>query len=35
MKTTINITNILSPDLKSRFAVNDLLLYIKNTEWMM
>jgi len=32
MKTTIDITNILSPDLKSRFAVNDLLLYIKNTE---
>lgn len=31
MKTHINIVDILGPDLKSRFAVNDLLLYIKNT----
>ncbi len=31
MKTQIDITTILSPDLKSRLAVDDLLLYIKNT----
>lgn len=31
MKTTIDITTILSQDLKSRYAVGDLLLYIKNT----
>ena len=31
MKTIIDITTILSADLKSRFAVSDLLLYIKNT----
>lgn len=31
MKTIIDITTILSADLKSRFAVGDLLLYIKNT----
>ncbi len=31
MKNLINITTILSPDLKSRLAVNDLLLYIQNT----
>ena len=31
MKTQINITTILSPDLKSRLAVNDLYLYIQNT----
>lgn len=30
MKTTIDITTILSQDLKSRYAVSDLLLYIKN-----
>lgn len=32
MKAHINIVDILGPDLKSRFAVNDLLLYIKNTH---
>lgn len=32
MKTTIDITAILSPDLKSRSAVSDLLLYIQNTN---
>ena len=32
MKTNIDITRILSQDLKSRLAVNDLLLYIENTE---
>ncbi len=31
MKTQIDITAILSPDLKSRLAVKDLLLYIQNT----
>ncbi len=31
MKTTVDITAILSPDLKSRYAVTDLLLYIENT----
>ena len=31
MKTNIDITTILSADLKSRYAVNDLLLYIQNT----
>lgn len=31
MKTIIEITTILSADLKSRYAVSDLLLYIKNT----
>ena len=31
MKTTIDITTILRQDLKSRYAVSDLLLYIKNT----
>lgn len=31
MKTNIDITTILSQDLKSRFAVNDLRLYIENT----
>ena len=31
MKTTIDITDILSSGLKSRYAVNDLLLYIENT----
>ena len=31
MKTNIDITTILSQDLKSRFAVNDLCLYIENT----
>ena len=30
MKTILDITTILSQDLKSRFAVNDLFLYIKN-----
>ena len=30
MKTIIEITTILSADLKSRYAVSDLLLYIKN-----
>lgn len=32
MKLIVDITKVLSSDLKSRFAVNDLLLYIKNTE---
>lgn len=32
MKTTIDITTILSPDLKSRLAVNDFMLYIYNME---
>ena len=31
MKTNIDITTILSQDLKSRLAVNDLRLYIENT----
>lgn len=31
MNTNIDITTLLSPDLKSRYAVNDLLLYIENT----
>lgn len=29
---TIDITNILSPDLKSRSRANDLMLFIKNSE---
>ena len=32
MKNIIDITNLLSADLKSRYAVNDLLLFINNTE---
>ncbi|WP_302535794.1 STAS-like domain-containing protein [Barnesiella intestinihominis] len=31
MKTNIDITTILSQDLKSRLVVNDLRLYIENT----
>ena len=31
MRQEINITNILGEDLKSRYAVNDLLLFIENT----
>lgn len=31
METNIDITTILSAELKSRYAVNDLLLYIQNT----
>lgn len=31
MKTNIDITTILSQDLRSRLAVNDLRLYIENT----
>ena len=31
METRIDITTILSQDLKSRLAVNDLLMYIQNT----
>ena len=32
MKNIIDITKILSADLKSRYAVKDLVLYIENTE---
>jgi hypothetical protein len=32
MERIIDITTILGADLKSRYAVNDLLLFIKNTE---
>lgn len=31
MKTIIDITTLLTQDLKSRYAVKDLLLYIENT----
>ena len=31
MKKIIDITTVLSQDLKSRYAVNDLYLYIENT----
>lgn len=32
MKKNIDITSLLGADLKSRYAVKDLLLYINNTE---
>ena len=32
MKNVIDITTLLSADLKSRYAVNDLLLYVNNTD---
>lgn len=31
MKTVVDITTLLAQDLKSRYAVKDLLLYIENT----